>query len=335
MNSPPEQPTPHYVTCHCQHCDGHIEFEANELVEENSIVPCPHCGLETKLFIPQKVTVPAGAQPPRLESPPAGASETPLPRLTEEQINSVGERQNDALAAKLFAEGDKDVSLNFDDAHRYVRDPRFRLMNPETGERFTPETLEIFIRSKQKSLAEHREKLSQVRIDYLTSVGVPDADKLDDPNHPWNHQPASPKQVAYLTYMGVANTAQLTKKEASDLIDSNPFLEGANSLAAIERIQTRQSRWHEERLKLYPELYAYELKEFLHEDLPNSLHGYVRRRIVGASELLTKAKIRRVVETLTSEDAHWWHPSNHQEIFFERLRQMYPGCCDGRTTDQL
>ena len=42
-----------YITCRCQYCDKGIEFNAAELSEENSIIPCPHCGLETKLFIPQ------------------------------------------------------------------------------------------------------------------------------------------------------------------------------------------------------------------------------------------------------------------------------------------
>ena len=45
---------PHYVTCRCQRCDGHIEFNANEFAEENSIVPCPHCGAETKLYLPHE-----------------------------------------------------------------------------------------------------------------------------------------------------------------------------------------------------------------------------------------------------------------------------------------
>jgi hypothetical protein len=39
--------------CSCQHCSEYIEFESDDLAEENSIVPCPHCGLETKLFIPE------------------------------------------------------------------------------------------------------------------------------------------------------------------------------------------------------------------------------------------------------------------------------------------
>jgi hypothetical protein len=56
MNLPAEQKPPRYVTCRCQHCDGHIEFDANELAEEKSIVPCPHCSLETKIFIPVLLT---------------------------------------------------------------------------------------------------------------------------------------------------------------------------------------------------------------------------------------------------------------------------------------
>lgn len=143
-------PKAHYVTCRCQSCDGHIEFDANQLVKENSVIPCPHCGLETKLFILQKVTVPAGALPPQVKSPPARTSEN----FTEEQINSVGQRQNDPMANRLYGEGDQDMPVKLEDARRYVRDPRIKMMNPETGERFTPQTLEAFIRAKQKSQTE-------------------------------------------------------------------------------------------------------------------------------------------------------------------------------------
>jgi putative phage-type endonuclease len=52
MSEPGNQSEPNYVVCHCQHCDGHIEFDANEFAEANSILPCPHCGLETKIAIP-------------------------------------------------------------------------------------------------------------------------------------------------------------------------------------------------------------------------------------------------------------------------------------------
>ena len=52
MSQLSKQFAPRYVTCQCEHCEEHIEFDANEFAEENSILPCPHCGLETKIFIP-------------------------------------------------------------------------------------------------------------------------------------------------------------------------------------------------------------------------------------------------------------------------------------------
>jgi holliday junction DNA helicase RuvB len=48
-----------FVTCPCQHCSGKIEFDANQLdAAENITVSCPHCGLETIIFVPQQQEVP-------------------------------------------------------------------------------------------------------------------------------------------------------------------------------------------------------------------------------------------------------------------------------------
>jgi 5-methylcytosine-specific restriction endonuclease McrA len=45
-----ESNSPCFVTCRCQHCDGGIEFDANNLEEdETRVVSCPHCGKETLL----------------------------------------------------------------------------------------------------------------------------------------------------------------------------------------------------------------------------------------------------------------------------------------------
>ncbi len=42
-----------YVTCRCQHCDKGIEFDASEFNKgENRTVECPHCHLETIIFVP-------------------------------------------------------------------------------------------------------------------------------------------------------------------------------------------------------------------------------------------------------------------------------------------
>ena len=49
------EPIPCYVACHCQHCSGKIEFVSNQLEPgENPTVPCPHCGLETTIAVPNE-----------------------------------------------------------------------------------------------------------------------------------------------------------------------------------------------------------------------------------------------------------------------------------------
>ena len=58
---------PRYVTCRCEHCDGGIEFDANELGEANSLLPCPHCGVETLLLVPQNADL---ASQPLVTAPP-------------------------------------------------------------------------------------------------------------------------------------------------------------------------------------------------------------------------------------------------------------------------
>jgi hypothetical protein len=43
------------VKCSCQHCNGHIEFET-EGFQPGTRFECPHCKMETVLFIPNTVT---------------------------------------------------------------------------------------------------------------------------------------------------------------------------------------------------------------------------------------------------------------------------------------
>lgn len=46
--------------CTCQFCSGHISFPGNAA---GQTVACPHCGLETVLFIPSLSSGPAGDPP--------------------------------------------------------------------------------------------------------------------------------------------------------------------------------------------------------------------------------------------------------------------------------
>jgi Short C-terminal domain len=83
------KPSANYVTCSCQHCGKGIEFNAAELAEENCVVPCPHCGLETKLFIPQQ------ASPQKVEASiqnvTTGSQKTEAPIPSEKELNDLTE----------------------------------------------------------------------------------------------------------------------------------------------------------------------------------------------------------------------------------------------------
>jgi hypothetical protein len=45
--APADQSEPHYVTCQCQHCNGHIAVPPGQVGQS---VECPHCHMETILF---------------------------------------------------------------------------------------------------------------------------------------------------------------------------------------------------------------------------------------------------------------------------------------------
>lgn len=45
-----------YLKGECQHCEGHLEFLAEHI---GVVVPCPHCGQETELFLAQPPQEPA------------------------------------------------------------------------------------------------------------------------------------------------------------------------------------------------------------------------------------------------------------------------------------
>jgi hypothetical protein len=59
-----EQPNDHSnYTCSCQQCGGHIKFESNQLRKgETRTVECPHCHLDTILFVREKADEPPKAK---------------------------------------------------------------------------------------------------------------------------------------------------------------------------------------------------------------------------------------------------------------------------------
>ena len=109
MSQPSDQPQPRYVICHCQHCDGNIEFDANELAAENCVVHCPFCGLETQLAVPNSMAV-AQTIAVRQTSPPAEYKRLEVTKgkrvsLTLSQCASVEGRELLALLCEITRDG--------------------------------------------------------------------------------------------------------------------------------------------------------------------------------------------------------------------------------------
>jgi hypothetical protein len=56
------------VKCPCQHCSGKIEFDAGDFKQgETRLAECPHCHLETNLFIPNFQTTESSIPKPSIK----------------------------------------------------------------------------------------------------------------------------------------------------------------------------------------------------------------------------------------------------------------------------
>ncbi len=131
--------------------------------------------------------------------------------------------------------------------------------------------------------------------------------------------------------MGVRNAQNLSFEKASSTIEG---LFETEDLNLYEQLREKQSEWITERFVLYPDLYANEIQRMLDEELPEILHTYVRGRMVGATEKLTKPRIKKVIASLLDESAQWWQSKNKKEIFYQRLSELYPACVDGRLPEK-
>ena len=66
------------VICRCNICDGNLEFERGQA---GSRVACPHCGMETQLYVPNTpvgIILPTTPPPTSPTPPPSPATPPPL-----------------------------------------------------------------------------------------------------------------------------------------------------------------------------------------------------------------------------------------------------------------
>lgn len=64
-------------------------------------------------------------------------------------------------------------------------------------------------------------------------------------------------------------------------------------------------------------------------EITDSLHNYVRSRVVGCSEKLTRERIVDVIESLCLKDQNWIDKPSRNDLFWDELKRRFPACCDG------
>src|ERR1039458_2881126 len=85
-----ESTQPDLVTCSCNNCDGHLQFERQHA---GARISCPHCGMETQLYIPQPSKGARPKKPTQPEPPmqPAPADEVEVIPPREATPATVGD----------------------------------------------------------------------------------------------------------------------------------------------------------------------------------------------------------------------------------------------------
>jgi len=75
--------------------------------------------------------------------------------------------------------------------------------------------------------------------------------------------PATPKQIAYLSYMGVAGADRMSKDEVSIVLNR---LFDTPDMKLWRQLRQKQEDWITDRFILYPDLYARDIEYMLHEE---------------------------------------------------------------------
>lgn len=128
----------------------------------------------------------------------------------------------------------------------------------------------------------------------------------------------TPRQEAYLKFLGVVPPSGITSEEAGKLIDD------------LHDKGVSREGWSFQRLILHPGLYEQELSLYLDDELPTEFKAYVRTQVIDSTEKLTKATIVKVFESLEAGNPRWWHSEDRLEVAYQELKRIKPSCCDGQ-----
>lgn len=139
---------------------------------------------------------------------------------------------------------------------------------------------------------------------------------MDSGSNTFISVPASPKKVAYLSYMGATLCSPLSDTEADTAIAR---LESVADYEQWRQLVEKKNEWHTDRFLLHPQLFAAEFEAYYHSELPEILSNYVRSQEPSAAGLLTPSNIRMTMESLSSGNPSWWRSPRRQKLFLAEI----------------
>jgi hypothetical protein len=156
-----------------------------------------------------------------------------------------------------------------------------------------------------------REDFEPTDQDDLTTETRPPLPDLE--NEPAS---ATPKQKAFLSYLGISFRAAITREEAAALVT-----------AAMENPaeKARIARWNDERLRLHPDIFAAEVRAWK-ENRPARFHELVRTEGADAFQDVSEAHCQVLVKFLDVKYPNW-DARGHDAIwsyFFPAIAEKFP-----------
>lgn len=140
---------------------------------------------------------------------------------------------------------------------------------------------------------------------------------------------AENKLREYLGYMGVSVKEETPFEELECMVS---LCRGENvDSGYMTENALKNRRWEHDK---YVQNYGLFEDEFL-EQYTDELRKYVRSRVKGCSDKLTKDKIENVLKALGRIKPKWWTRNEYKIVFWDELKAMYPGCCDGNLSEKL
>jgi hypothetical protein len=127
-------------------------------------------------------------------------------------------------------------------------------------------------------------------------------------------EPASPRQQAFLAFMGVTMPPGTTRQQAAVLVND-----------AMENDPSRLARWNAERLKLHPDIFADEIQA-RKEGRAQLFFEHCQRDGIAWFEKVAKAHCQVLVAHLDVHSPNWdAHPSEAAaKYFFPALARKFP-----------